>query len=215
MTKKKVSSLSKNSYVHENNIRLYISIFNFNHGPGPNLTLSPNSRLPYLPDYPETFSGGNILARAVDGLGYRYYWATEGLTQTDLDYKPTEDARSTFETLQHLYGLAETILNAPQSAPNIRPADFSELSYEALRTETLNRLKKASELYSQLSEEDLSKAKVVFQRGDNQYDFPLWNMINGPIADALYHTGQVVSFRRSSGNPMNPKVNVFTGKNRE
>lgn len=40
-------------------------------------------------------------------------------------------------------------------------------------------------------------------------------MLNGPIADALWHVGQVVSFRRSSGNPFNSKVSVFSGKVRE
>ncbi|RMG65160.1 MAG: hypothetical protein D6722_16205, partial [Bacteroidetes bacterium] len=36
--------------------------------------------LPYraIPDYPETFTPGTTVARFLDGLGYRYYWATEG-----------------------------------------------------------------------------------------------------------------------------------------
>ena len=42
--------------------------------------------------------------------------------------------------------------------------------------------------------------------------FPFWNMINGPISDAIWHSGQVVANRRASGNPINPKVNVFIGK---
>jgi hypothetical protein len=59
--------------------------------------------------------------------------------------------------------------------------------------------------------EDLEKANVIFDRGGKQSQFPLWNLINGPISDALYHTGQVVSFRRSSGNPIPKGVNVFLG----
>ena len=43
----------------------------------------------------------------------------------------------------------------------------------------------------------------------------MWNQINGPIADALWHCGQVVSFRRASGNPYNSKASLFTGKLRE
>ena len=42
--------------------------------------------------------------------------------------------------------------------------------------------------------------------------FPFWNHLNGPIADALWHSGQIVSNRRASGNPLNSKVNVFIGK---
>ena len=44
---------------------------------------------------------------------------------------------------------------------------------------------------------------------------PFWNIINGPISDALWHCGQVVMLRRASGNPFNSKVNVFSGKLRE
>lgn len=51
--------------------------------------------------------------------------------------------------------------------------------------------------------------------GGKRSEFPFWNMLNGPIADALWHVGQVVSFRRSSGNPFNSKVSVFSGKVRE
>jgi hypothetical protein len=40
-------------------------------------------------------------------------------------------------------------------------------------------------------------------------------MINGPIADALWHAGQVVTLRRVSGNPINPKVSVFNGRLRD
>jgi len=63
-------------------------------------------------------------------------------------------------------------------------------------------------------DQNLSELKVIFKRGENESEFPFWNVINGQISDAIYHTGQVVSFRRSSGNPMNPKVNVFSGKTR-
>lgn len=61
-------------------------------------------------------------------------------------------------------------------------------------------------------DEDLVKYKMVFKRESGTRELPFWNEINGPIADALWHVGQVVSLRRSSGNPFNPKVNVLTGK---
>jgi len=40
-------------------------------------------------------------------------------------------------------------------------------------------------------------------------------MLNGMISDCIYHTGQIVLMRRSNGNPIDPNVNVFIGKNRE
>ena len=46
---------------------------------------------------------------------------------------------------------------------------------------------------------------------DGKITIPLYNLINGPIADAIWHSGQVASFRRSSGNPINSKINQFSG----
>ena len=91
--------------------------------------------LPYrqIPDYPSEYTSGNIVSRMVEGLGYRYYWATEGLRQQDLDYRPSEEGRTVLETLQHIYGMSEMILNTPSATPNVRPKDFSGHSFEALR----------------------------------------------------------------------------------
>jgi hypothetical protein len=36
-------------------------------------------------------------------------------------------------------------------------------------------------------------------------------LINGPIADALTHIGQIVSWRRINGNPQPSGVNPFKG----
>jgi hypothetical protein len=57
----------------------------------------------------------------------------------------------------------------------------------------------------------LDEMDMVFERGTTKQEFPFWNLINGPIADAIWHVGQVVSFRRSSGNPLPQGVNVLTG----
>jgi len=170
--------------------------------------------LPYVDigDYPESYTAATVAARMIDALGYRYYWASEGLKKEDMAYKPSEDARSTYETLTHLYGLSRTIINASKNAPNVRPAKGNPEDYEGLRKATLSNLKEASDILKASPEKNLDELKVIFKRGENASEFPYWNMINGPIADAIYHTGQLVSFRRTSGNPMNPKVNVFSGK---
>lgn len=170
--------------------------------------------LPYeeIPAPAETYNAGTVISRLIDGLGYRYYWATEGLTPENLTYRPTPEARSMAETLDHIYGLSETIVNAPQNIKNIRPADWSGLSFEEKRQATLENLKKASALVKEGVDGDMANYQVIFQRGENIATFPYWNMINGPIADALYHTGQIVTFRRSAGNPIHPGVNVFMGK---
>ena len=170
------------------------------------------SDLPYyqIPDYPEEYNANNVAARMLDGLGYRYYWATEGLREEDLAYRPSEDSRTTGETLQHIYGLSRTIMTAPQSKVNTYPRE--DLTFEETRKRTLENIQLASRLLKEGKEGDMDNYKMIFQRGDNTTEYPFWNMINGPIADAIYHTGQVVAYRRASGNPIPPGVRVLTGK---
>ncbi len=171
------------------------------------------AQLPYhsIPDYPEDYSAGNVISRMIDGLGYRYYWATDSLTVKDLQYKPSPEGRDTEHNLEHIYGLSEVILNAAKNEPNIRPSDYEHMTYEDFRKGTLKNLKKASELMLGKSEAEVANLKVKFKREEKLSEFPFWHMFNGPIADALWHTGQVVSYRRSAGNPINSKVNVFMG----
>ena len=165
-----------------------------------------------IPDYPDRYSPGNVISRLIDGLGYRYYWATEGLSAGDLLFKPSEDARSTRETLEHICSLSELILNTPQGIPNIGRGDLSTMSFEVLRSQTLANLQQASSLMAGRDADEVANCAVVFLRAGKKIEWPYWNLINGPLSDAIYHTGQVVSFRRSSGNPIHSDVRVFLGK---
>lgn len=170
------------------------------------------SHLPFyeIPEYPESFSAPNVLARTIDGLGYRYHWATQGLTDNDLAYKPSDDGRSADETLDHLHGLALFINNSITGNPNIRPRPAAPESWADRRKETLDNLKQASDLLKKM--DNIDKLKIEFQRGEKTSEVSLWHLFNGPLADALYHVGQIVVFRRAAGNPMHPGVNVFMGK---
>lgn len=173
-----------------------------------------SQELPYhqIPDAPENYEAGNVLSRVIDGLGYRYYWATEGLTEENLNYVPKGDTRSMFGTLEHILALSNGILKTVKNKPIIR-SDYQEvLTFDEIRRATLINLKEASDFLRGKDENDLAKMEITFQRGENKSTFPLWNLLNGQLADALYHTGQIVSFRRSAGNPINPEVNVFRGK---
>jgi len=150
--------------------------------------------LPYfhnIPEYPDDYSEKNVAARMVDGLGFRLYWATKDLTETDLNYKPSETGRTTMETMVHLKGLCEVVYNTVINEPNIRSKEVVPATYEELREQAL------------------------FQRGDKTSAFPFWNLLNGPLADAMWHCGQVVMLRRAAGNPMESGVNVFMGTKKE
>lgn len=173
--------------------------------------------LPYqqIPAAPEDFGPGSVLSRVVDGLGFRYHWATEGLREEDLAYRPTSEASSTYETLEHLTDLSNGIMKTAQGLPITKDYDLAEMSFEDMRTRTLHNIAAASEAFRGKTAEEIEQLQVVFQRGDEQYPYPIWNLLNGQLADAIYHTGQVVSFRRTSGNPIPSGVNVFMGTKRE
>jgi hypothetical protein len=144
----------------------------------------------------------------IEGLGYRYYWASESLSETDLEYKSSEDARSTLEIIKHIYSLTNMISSSFKN----QKYEFSDMnhSYKELREKTLLNLKY---IHEQLKlNPDFSKLKISFERSGNIMEFPFWNQINGPISDALWHCGQVVMNRRASGNPLQLGVNVFVGK---
>ena len=173
--------------------------------------------LPYaeIGPYPADYTPGSVVSRMIDALGFRYFWATEGLREEDLAYRPTPDARTAYETIEHIYGLSEMIVNAPRGDTMIRPEDWSALTFAELRARTLLRLRDASTRFAGLDEAAMGDLKVMFSYGGNYSEYPLWNLVNGPVADAIYHTGQLITLRRVSGNPSDPRVNVFTGKLRE
>ena len=172
--------------------------------------------LPYykIPDYPEAYTAGTVSARMIDGLGFRFYWATEGLRTEDLKYKPSDKGRTCEETIEHLYGLSKFIYNASANQVNDRTAPAEKpLSFEDKRKAILFNFKKAADLLR--TSEDLTKLSIKIKNQQGLVEFPFWNNLNGPIADALWHTGQVVLMRRASGNPINPKVSVFNGRLRD
>ena len=173
--------------------------------------------LPYstIPDYPESYTAATVTARLIDGLGFRYHWASEALNEEDLAYRPDSTARSSMETMEHIYGLSVTILNGIKDQPNIRPYEEVNHSWEEMRAHTLDNFKSAADLMRTMPDQDLAELEITFQRGDKKSSFPFWHQFNGPIADAIWHVGQVVTFRRASGNPIDSRVNVFMGNVRE
>jgi hypothetical protein len=96
------------------------------------------------------------------------------------------------------------IINAT-GGKQIPPRQFK--TFEELRKATLDNFKKASTIIARYSDYDMENLKVAFDGKTPHF----WNMINGPISDCLWHVGQVVSFRRSSGNPFSNKVEMFLG----
>ena len=162
-------------------------------------------------DYTLTdFDGLSLAVSAAGGKSwhFRYYWATKSLTENDLNYKSSEDARSTIQIIEHIYSLTIMISSSFEK----KEFKFTSVTYNynELRTKTLLKLKY---IHNELrSNPDFSQLFIKFERGGTKMEFPFWNQINGPISDALWHCGQVVMNRRSSDNPLQSGVNVFLGK---
>ena len=108
--------------------------------------------LPYyeIPDYSATYTPGAVAARVIDGLGFRYYWATEDLRPEDLKYQPTGvssgEARTTEETIQHIYSLTNVILNTTKKLPTVSGALNTSLPF--LSSSVFRRFKKSCEINS-------------------------------------------------------------------
>ncbi|MDG5492396.1 hypothetical protein [Psychroserpens sp. SPM9] len=164
------------------------------------------AKLPYyeVPEYAESFTAGTMAARMVDALGFRFYWASEGLTEKDLEYKPGDESRTTAETITHILDLSYIIVNSTLKQAN-KKNDSSKMTYAEQRKQALINLKTAADILR--ASDDISQYKIIF--GTNE--IPFWNQVNGPIADAIWHCGQIATFRRISGNPINSNVNHFRG----
>lgn len=165
-----------------------------------------------IPPYPKETNVGSVLARMVHGLGYRYHWASLDLREEDLNYRPSPQGASSYETLEHIYDLVEIVATTVEGNPTPRPSSTIPNTYPALREQTLQMLEAVGASLVEKGNEEIEAMEIVFLRDNKRFTFPIWHLINGPLSDAIYHTGQLVSFRRTTGNPIAKGVNVFIGK---
>ena len=156
--------------------------------------------------HPEVFSGTTVFARFVDGLAFRYHWATEGLRPEDYAFRPSRDSMSLLELQKHMLHLVfmikQTVFNADERER------FASEDPDVLREAILQNLRAIREHLDELSDDRLATHEVLRRSGAR---YPVWNVMNGPVADALTHVGQINSWRRLSGNPT-PSVDVFEGR---
>jgi hypothetical protein len=151
-----------------------------------------------IPDYPDHLSGTAVLTRMLDGLGFRFYWSTEGLRAEDYAFRPAKDTMSIGELVAHVWELVNWVSSSALKKPYEKPKDGP-----AARAEALSIIHDLRETLIVMSDKDLDRMRIR--------DRPFWNIINGPISDALTHTGQINSFRRLAGNPV-AGANVFLGE---
>ncbi len=166
------------------------------------------TELPYytIPTAPNTTSATNSIARFVDGLGFRYRWATEDLTEKEIHFCPIEGSMSLLELIQHIYSISNW---SNRSFGGTIKYDKTLTTFTELRKETLRLLLDLSSRLKEMEDGELENFEILSRNID--YRQPFWYMLNGPIADALTHVGQITSWRRISGNPQPKGVNVFLG----
>ena len=103
-----------------------------------------------IKEFEENYSSRSVVSRFVHSVGFRYYWATEGLRDEDLNYKPSESGISTRETLEHIYNLSIMIKNGSKNAEFKMSKSYSNLSFDELRSNTLNNLKESISIIENL-----------------------------------------------------------------
>ena len=154
---------------------------------------------------PSTLDGTMVVARFIDGLAFRYYWATEGLREEDLSFRPGPGCKSTIELQEHILYLVRMIQQAVLNTEKYEAVNLDDPV--VFRAQTLNILKSVRTHLERLDDISFSQQGVLMHDGSL---WPIWNVMNGPISDALTHVGQINAWRRLSGNPTKP-VNVFAG----
>jgi hypothetical protein len=151
-----------------------------------------------LDSYPGRVTGPTILVRLLDGLGFRFRWATEGLTEQDYAFSPGEGSQSIGQLAGHIWGLVNWVCWAVLGQGEERPE-----TAEQQRVGTLHLLLRLREHVASMDVDALAAVTIR--------DLPFWHILNGPLADALTHVGQINAFRRLAGNPT-PGAKVFTGE---
>ena len=167
--------------------------------------MDKNQELPFedISKTPNDLTATNTLLRMVEGLAFRYRLATENLSEENIKFKPHPTSMSVEEVNAHIFDLVDSTNRVFGGEKQNKD---SLNSFHKLRIKSLNILADLSERLKEMSDEDLSEIEKNTSR-----KLPFWYWINGPLADALTHVGQITSWRRIAGNPQLKGINVFIG----
>jgi len=157
-------------------------------------------------EIPNQFTASSMLARLVDTIKVRYQLATDGLTQSNIEFRATPESMSMMELQKHILLLLKWVsksIHAPMKKKE-KAIDFEDFRRDIVETCEI--------LYQhllQMDDDSLSSVTIYLKRDDTHY--PVWYIINGPLSDAMHHIGQIVTWRRIDGNPV-AKISPFTAK---
>lgn len=159
-----------------------------------------------LPDPPNDIDAANVLVRLLDALGFRYQIATNGLTETECLFRPCEGSFSISEVNLHIYNLCFWI----EKSLNKQAIKANHLdTFRNVVTAVLESVIRSKSMIKEMSPTQLDEFKLMLKRMNKEYSF--WYLINGPITDAISHVGQILTWRRQAGNPVE-RISPFTGE---
>ncbi len=161
-----------------------------------------------IPQTPELATATNSVARFVDSLGFRYYWATEGLTNSEFTFRPHPTSMDMASLLEHLYSMSKYLNRTFGVSVHNATSD----TLEDFRYATLANYESLSKQFKDIKDSSLNDLNSL---SDLKGKHPFWYYLNGPIADSLTHVGQVTSWRRIAGNPQPTGINAFFGTRSE
>jgi hypothetical protein len=108
-----------------------------------------------IPIYPDHVSATSVLTRLLDGLGFRFYWATEGLRVEDYGFRPAKDTMSIGELVIHVWSLVNWVSSSTFNRPYEEPRDGP-----AAREGALGIIRNLRETMLAMSDEDLGKLRI-------------------------------------------------------
>jgi hypothetical protein len=150
-----------------------------------------------IPSFTGPITAANVICRMLAGMGFRFYWATEALTEEAYAFRPCDGARSISDTVEHVWDLLNWVYRSIEPAGEPKPSGPQHLRAGAL--ELIATLQGA---FSNMTDDDLAGIRIREQ--------PFWAVINGPLSDVLTHIGQITALRRLAGSPV-PASNPFKG----
>ena len=152
--------------------------------------MDKNKKLPFedISKTPTELTATNILLRVVEGLGFRYRWATENLSEDNIKFRPHPTSMNIEELNAHIFDLINSTFRVfGGEKQNIDSLN----SFQQIRKKSLFILEDLSERLKKMSDEDLVEMEKNTSR-----KLPFWYWVNGPLSDALTHVGQITSWRR-------------------
>jgi hypothetical protein len=163
--------------------------------------------LPYtkIPEPPREMTSATVLVRLVDGIGFRYRWATEGLTEEDMAFQPCATSMKVGELLAHIHGL---LAISESYLTDAKRVEVGTLNLDERRRQTLDTVLRIRDSLLALDDDYLAKREYKVPWASEP--LPVWYLINGPLSDILTHIGQIASWRRINNNPI-WRANVFFG----